>query len=78
MATIPIPTTINNNSGKRIMLTRILIILVVALPSWYFSDMDSASRFYAYVLPIITFICLIAFCLWIIELFARMGNTDAD
>ena len=56
------------------MLFRLLLILIIALPSWYFTDMDSPSRIYAYVLPIINFICVILFCLWLIALFANMGQ----
>ena len=56
------------------MITRLLIIVVIALPSWYFSDMDSPSRFFAYILPIITFGCFIAFCFWIIAVFSHLGE----
>ena len=56
------------------MLTRFLIIIIIALPSWYFSDMDSTSRLYAYVLPILTFVCFIVFCLWVLAFFARAGE----
>ena len=56
------------------MLVRLLIILLIALPSWYFTDMDSPSRLLAYVLPIINFTCFIAICLWIIDLFSHLGE----
>lgn len=56
------------------MVLRLIIILVIAIPSWYFTDMDSPSRFLAYGLPIITFICGIMFCLWIISLFEHIGE----
>lgn len=56
------------------MLKRLLVILVIAIPSWYFSDMNSLSRLYAYVLPIIVFVCGIAFCLWLISVFEHVGE----
>ncbi len=56
------------------MLSRLLIIIIIAIPSWYFSDMDSPSRFYAYVLPIVTFASMISFCFWVIALFAHIGE----
>ena len=58
------------------MLKRLLLILCVGIPSWYFSDMDSQSRFYAYVLPIATFLSVLAFCLWLIELFEHLGSEE--
>ncbi|MBT3205539.1 MAG: hypothetical protein HOB14_00460 [Gammaproteobacteria bacterium] len=60
------------------MLTRLLIIIVIAMPSWYFSDMDSPSRFLAYVLPLATFASFIAFCIWVIALFAHIGENKVD
>lgn len=56
------------------MLKQLLIILAVALPSWFLSDMESTSRLYAYVFPILTFASLLAFCLWVIEVFEHLGN----
>ena len=58
------------------MLTRLLIIVLIALPSWYFSDMDSPSRFFAYILPLLTFASFIAFCFWVIAVFAHMGEHE--
>ncbi len=60
------------------MLTRLLIIIVIAIPCWYFSDMDSPSRFLAYVLPLATFACFIAFCIWVIAFFAHIGENKVD
>jgi len=60
------------------MLSRLLIIMLIALPSWYFSDMDSPSRLYAYVLPIITFICLVSFCIWVISVFAKIRESKTS
>ena len=59
------------------MLTRLIIILAVAIPSWYFSDMSSSSRVEAYLLPILTFASILAFCLWVIDLFEHI-NTGHD
>ena len=55
-------------------LERLILILLIGIPSWYFTDMESASRVYAYVLPIISFICLLGFCLWLIDLFSHIGE----
>jgi len=60
------------------MYLRLIIIFLIALPSWYFTDMDSPSFFLAYVLPIITFACFIAFCLWLIGYFQHLGESDMD
>ena len=30
---------------------RLILLLAVALPAWYFTDMDSTSRLEAYVFP---------------------------
>ncbi len=60
------------------MYLRLIIIIMIAVPSWYFTDMDSSSRVLAYVLPIITFGCFIAFCLWVIGFFQHIGQTDMD
>lgn len=54
------------------MIIRLFLLLLVGLPSWYFSNMDSPSRFLAYVLPIITFICFLLFCLWVIRWFEQI------
>ena len=56
------------------MLKQLIIILAIGLPSWFLSDMDSTSRVYAYVFPILTFACVLAFCLWLIEFFERIGT----
>ena len=56
------------------MLLKLAVIILVAAPSWYFTDMDSSSRFLSYVLPIVSFICLLAFCLWLIDLFEHIGK----
>lgn len=56
------------------MQKRLLLILLIAIPSWYFTDMQSPERFYAYVLPIVNFICVILFCLWLVSFVARMGK----
>lgn len=56
------------------MLKRLIFILIIAVPCWYYSDMDNPSRFYAYVLPIATFLASLAFCLWIIEVFEHIGD----
>ena len=58
------------------MALRLLIILVIGLPAYYFSDMDSPSRFFAYVLPIIAFACVVALAMWVIALFAHMGKQE--
>jgi len=58
------------------MLKQLIIILAVAVPSWYLSDMDSPSRLYAYVFPILTFASVLAFCLWLIEVFEHIGNRE--
>ncbi len=58
------------------MALRLIIILAIGLPAFYFSDMDSPSRFFAYVLPIIAFVCVAALAMWIIALFARMGQQE--
>lgn len=60
------------------MLLRLAIILVIAIPAWYYADMDSPSRFLAYVLPIVLFACVIAFCLWLIKLFEQLGQTSKN
>lgn len=56
------------------MVKRLLLILIIAIPSWYFSDMDSPSRFNADVLPITTFVCGITFCLWLISVFEHVDD----
>jgi hypothetical protein len=53
---------------------RLILLLAVALPAWYFTDMESTSRLESYVFPIITFVCFLLFCLWVIGVFARMGG----
>ncbi len=58
------------------MVKRLLIILAVGLPSWYLADMESTSRLYAYVFPILTFVCVLALCLWLIEVFEHIGADD--
>ncbi len=58
------------------MLIRLLIIMLITLPSCYYSDIDSPLRFYACVLPIITFVCLISFCIWAISVFEHIGEND--
>ncbi len=60
------------------MLLRLLVILIILIPSWYFSDMDSLSRLHAYVFPIITFVATLALCLWIIDVFAHLKNKKGD
>jgi len=54
------------------MTLRLILILAIGLPAFYFSDMDSESRFLAYVLPITTFACVVALCMWIINWFAHI------
>jgi len=60
------------------MLIRFLVIVIVAIPSWYFTDMESTSRFLAYVLPLISFACYIAICFWVIAVFAQLGQQEND
>lgn len=57
------------------MYVRLAIILFVTVTAWYFSDMDSSSRFLAYVLPIVTFTGFLAFCLWVIQFAQQFGNS---
>ena len=54
---------------------RLLIILLIAIPSWHYSDMQSLSSFRAYVLPVVLFFCFLAFCLWLIDLFEHIGKS---
>ncbi len=56
------------------MIVKLVLIILIAVPSWYFTDMDSSSRFLSYVLPIVSFFCLLAFCLWLIDLFEHIGQ----
>jgi hypothetical protein len=56
------------------MALRLIIILIIGLPAFYFSNMDSPSRLFAYVLPIITFVCVVALAMWVIALFAHIGQ----
>jgi hypothetical protein len=56
------------------MQKRLMLILIIAIPSWYFTDMHSPERLYSYVLPIINFICVILFCLWLVAFFATIGK----
>ncbi len=58
------------------MAIKLFFILLIGLPAFYFSDMDSPSRFYAYVLPITSFACVIALALWIVAWFARRSDAD--
>ncbi len=58
------------------MILRLIIILAIGLPAWYFSDMQSDSRFFAYVLPITAFVCVAALAMWVIALFAKMGRDE--
>ncbi|MDJ0832362.1 MAG: hypothetical protein QNJ69_02500 [Gammaproteobacteria bacterium] len=53
---------------------RLLIILIVAIPSWYYTDMDSMSLLRAYLLPVLLFFSFLAFCLWLIDLFEHLGK----
>ncbi len=64
---------LNVNRTRR---NRLIVLLIIAIPSWYFTDMDSMSRLYAYVLPLITFISVLFFCLWIIDVFAHIDNRN--
>lgn len=56
------------------MYVRLVIILIVTVTAWYFSDMDSSSRFLAYLLPIVTFVGFLVFCLWLIRFAQQFGN----
>ncbi len=56
------------------MALRLFVILMIGLPAFIFSDMDSSSRFFAYVLPITAFVCVIALAMWVIALFAHIGR----
>jgi hypothetical protein len=53
---------------------RLTVLLIIAIPSWYFTDLDSPARMYAYILPLLTFLCVLLFCLWIIDVFANMED----
>ena len=56
------------------MALRLFIILAIGLPAFYFSNMESPSRFFAYVLPITAFVCVVALAMWIIALFSHLGR----
>lgn len=56
------------------MRRRLFLLLIIAIPSWYFTDMDSTARLYAYVLPLINFVCVLLFCLWLIDVFAHIDD----
>jgi hypothetical protein len=64
---------LNLNRTRR---NRLIVLLIIAIPSWFFTDMDSMSRFYAYVLPLLTFICVLFFCLWIVDVFAHIDKRN--
>ncbi len=57
---------------------RLFIILLVAIPSWYYTDMDNVSLVRAYLLPVLLFFSFLAFCLWIIDLFEHFGNSGKE
>lgn len=59
---------------KQIMLLKLMMIVAIGLPSWYYADMSSNSRIEAYVLPLLTFASILALCLWIIEVFQHFGE----
>jgi hypothetical protein len=58
------------------MTFKLAIILAIALPAWYFSDMSSSSRVEAYVLPLIAFVSVLALALWVIEAAQKLGRNS--
>ncbi len=55
-------------------LIQFVLIAGIGLTSWYLSDMDSTSRLYSYVFPILGFISVVAFCLWLVGLASHIGE----
>ena len=55
------------------MLLSLIVVVVVGAVSFYFTDIDSESFFVFRVLLIIDFIVLIAFGLWFVFLFQKLG-----
>jgi len=55
------------------MIRALVVNLLVAGFSLYFTDLESESVVASVLLPIVFFISLIAFTLWIVTLFHRRG-----
>lgn len=55
------------------MFKSIFIIIAVGAISFYYTDLNSTSKFYSSILPLVDFIAMVALAIWFVVLFYLQG-----